>query len=121
MARMHGGRRPNEKAKDFKGTMKKLIRHMAIYKVQVFFVAVFAICGTIFNIVGPKILGKATTEIFNGLVSKVSGGDGMNFGKIGQILRSLPVCDQRNLQFCAGIFDDGGVSEDNLPFEKRNL
>ena len=55
MARMHGGRRPNEKAKDFKGTMKKLIRHMAIYKVQVFFVAVFAICGTIFNIVGPKI------------------------------------------------------------------
>ena len=47
--------------------MKKLIRHMAIYKVQVFFVAVFAICGTIFNIVGPKILGKATTEIFNGL------------------------------------------------------
>lgn len=44
MARMHGGRRPNEKAKDFKGTMKKLIRYMAIYKVQVFFVAVFAIC-----------------------------------------------------------------------------
>ena len=89
MARMHGGRRPNEKAKDFKGTMKKLIRYMAIYKVQVFFVAVFAICGTIFNIAGPKILGKATTEIFNGLVSKVSGGDGMNFGKIGQILLTV--------------------------------
>ena len=86
----HGpGMRPTEKAKDFKGTMKKLIRHMAIYKVQVFFVAVFAICGTIFNIVGPKILGKATTEIFNGLVSKVSGGDGMNFGKIGQILLTV--------------------------------
>ena len=89
MARMHGGRRPNEKAKDFKGTMKKLIRYMAIYKVQVFFVAVFAICGTIFNIVGPKILGKATTEIFDGLVSKVSGGDGMDFGKIGQILLTV--------------------------------
>ena len=41
---------------------------------------------TVFNIVGPKILGKATTEIFNGLVSKVSGGSGMDFGKIGQIL-----------------------------------
>lgn len=51
-------------------TMKKLIRHMAIYKVQVFFVAVFAICGTIFNIVGPKILGKATTEIFNDFYGK---------------------------------------------------
>ena len=101
MARMHGGRRPNEKAKDFKGTMKKLIRYMAIYKVQVFFVAVFAICGTIFNIAGPKILGKATTEIFNGLVSKVSGGDGMNFGKnrTDSADCSLPVCDQRNLQF----------------------
>ena len=53
---------------------------------QMLFVAVFAVCGTVFNIVGPKILGKATTEIFNGLVSKVSGGSGMDFGKIGQIL-----------------------------------
>ena len=86
---MGRGVAPTEKAKDFKGTMKKLIRYMAIYKVQVFFVAVFAICGTIFNIVGPKILGKATTEIFNGLVSKVSGGDGMDFGKIGQILLTV--------------------------------
>ena len=50
------------------------------------FVAVFAICGTIFNIAGPKILGQATTEIFNGLVSTVSGGSGMDFGKIGRIL-----------------------------------
>ena len=50
------------------------------------FVAVFAVCGTIFNIVGPKILGKATTEIFNGLVSKVSGGSGIDFGRVGQIL-----------------------------------
>lgn len=65
MARMHGGRRPNEKAKDFKGTMKKLIRHMAIYKVQVFFVAVFAICGTIFNIVGPKNFRKSNEQRFS--------------------------------------------------------
>ena len=47
---------------------------------------IFAICGTVFDIVGPKILGKATTEIYNGLVSKVSGGSGMDFGRIGQIL-----------------------------------
>ena len=53
---------------------------------QMFFIVIFAICGTAFNIVGPKILGKATTEIFNGLVSKVSGGNGMDFDKIGQIL-----------------------------------
>ena len=53
---------------------------------QMFFIVIFAICGTAFTIVGPKILGKATTEIFNGLVSKVSGGSGMDFDKIGQIL-----------------------------------
>ena len=84
----HGGRggMPGEKAKDFKGTLKKLVKYMSAFKVHMIFVAVFAVCGTIFNIVGPRILGKATTEIFNGLVSKVSGGSGMDFGKIGRIL-----------------------------------
>ena len=82
----HGGMRGGAKAKDFKGALKKLVKYMSVYKVQMLFVAVFAVCGTVFNIVGPKILGKATTEIFNGLVSKVSGGSGMDFGKIGQIL-----------------------------------
>ena len=82
----HGRNMAGEKAKDFKGTIKKLIRYMSAFKVHMFFVAVFAVCGTVFNIVGPKILGKATTEIFNGLVSKVSGGSGMDFGKIGRIL-----------------------------------
>lgn len=82
----HGGMRGGAKAKDFKGSLKKLVKYMSVYKVQMLFVAVFAVCGTVFNIVEPKILGKATTEIFNGLVSKVSGGSGMDFGKIGQIL-----------------------------------
>lgn len=83
---MHGGRMPGEKAKDFKGTIKKLIRYMSVFKIQMLFVVIFAVCGTIFNIAGPKILGTATTEIFNGLVSRVSGGSGMDFTKIGQIL-----------------------------------
>ena len=84
----HGARggMPGDKAKDFKGTLKKLVRYMSAFMVHMIFVAIFAVCGTIFNIAGPKILGKATTEIFNGLVSKVSGGSGMDFGKIGQIL-----------------------------------
>ena len=80
------GMAPGEKPKDLKGTMKKLVGYMSAYKFQLFFVLIFAVGGTIFNIVGPKILGKATTEIFNGLVSKVSGGDGMDFEKIGKIL-----------------------------------
>lgn len=76
----------NEKVKDFKGTLKKLLHYMSVFKVQMAFIVIFAICGTVFDIVGPKILGKATTEIYNGLVSKVSGGSGMDFGRIGQIL-----------------------------------
>lgn len=73
--------------------------YLANYKIAIFFVAVFAVGSTIFNIVGPKILGKATTEIFNGLVGKVSGGNGINFGKIGQILLGLLF-----LYLCSALF-----------------
>ena len=66
--------------------MGKLIKYMSAFKIQMLFVVIFAIGGTVFNIIGPKILGKATTEIFNGLVSKVSGGSGMDFEKIATIL-----------------------------------
>ena len=79
-----------EKAKDFKGTTKKLLNnYLSKYKLALVIVVIFAIGSTIFSIVGPKILGNATTEIFNGLVSKLSGGSGINFGKIGQIILTL--------------------------------
>ena len=78
-----------EKAKDFKGTMKKLWDYIREYRVGLFFVMVFAICSTVFSIAGPKILGKATTEIFNGLVGKISGGSGIDFEKLGRILIGL--------------------------------
>ncbi len=77
---------PGEKAKDFKGSMKKIFRYMGRYKVRFLIMFIFAIAGTIFNIVGPKILGQATTELFNGLVEKVSGTGGIDFGRIAQIL-----------------------------------
>jgi len=80
---------PGEKAKDFRGTMKKLAVYLGAYKVPLLFVVIFAIGSTIFNIVGPKILGRATTEIFNGLVGKISGGAGIDFEKIGRILLLL--------------------------------
>ena len=82
---------PSEKAKDFKGTVKKLLSHMGRFKLQLGLVGIFAVCSTIFNIVGPKVLSQATTEIFNGLVSKVQGNGGIDFGKIGQILALLLV------------------------------
>ncbi|WP_207670809.1 ABC transporter ATP-binding protein [[Clostridium] hylemonae] len=82
----HGAAMAGEKARDFKGTMKKLMNYMGKYKIAIFFVFIFAIGGTIFNILGPKILGKATTEIFNGLVGKVSGGSGIDFNRVAEIL-----------------------------------
>ncbi len=82
----HGGRMAGEKAKDFKGSMGKLLRYMSRYKIRLFGVILFAVGGTVFNIVGPKILGRATTELFNGLVAKIQGAGGIDFGKIGEIL-----------------------------------
>ena len=79
-----------EKPKDFKKTTKKLIdNYLSKYKIGLIVVIIFAIGSTIFTIVGPKILGNATTEIFNGIVSKLSGGSGIDFGKIGQIAITL--------------------------------
>lgn len=79
-----------EKAKDFKGTTKKLLKnYLSKYKIAIIIVIIFAIGSTIFSIVGPKILGNATTEIYNGLISKLSGGEGINFQKILEILLTL--------------------------------
>ena len=84
------GKKSLEKAKNFKGTTKKLINeYLSKYKIALIIVFIFAIGSTIFTIVGPKILGNATTEIFNGIVGKISGGTGIDFGKIGKILLTL--------------------------------
>ena len=83
---MGRGRMNGEKAKDFSGAVKKFLRYMSKYKIRLIGMMIFAIVGTVFNIVGPKILGKATTELFNGLVAKVNGTGGIDFDKIGKIL-----------------------------------
>ncbi|MDY3818283.1 MAG: ABC transporter ATP-binding protein [Lachnospiraceae bacterium] len=95
MRKGHGGHMgpgpgaPGEKAKDFKGTISKILAYMGHYKIALGFVIVFAIISTVFNVAGPKILSKATTELFTGLMSKLSGGSGIDFGKIGKILIAL--------------------------------
>ena len=96
-----GGRHgmSTEKAKDFKGTMKKLMGYLTQYKIGLLLVVIFAIGSTIFNMAGPKILGKATTELFHGLISKVSGGSGIDFDKIAKILIGL-MC----LYVCSALF-----------------
>lgn len=85
---MHGNR-SIEKPKDFKKTLKKLLKELSRYKISLFFVLLFSIGSVIFSIYGPKILGNATTEIFNGLMSKVGGGSGVNFSKLGSIILFL--------------------------------
>ncbi|MCI9373850.1 MAG: ABC transporter ATP-binding protein [Lachnospiraceae bacterium] len=84
-----GGMMPGEKAKNFSGTIKKLFRSMGTYRYGLMAVAVFAVGSTLFNIIGPKVLSKAITELFNGLMAKLYRTGGINFDKIGRILLML--------------------------------
>ena len=78
------------KAKDFKGTVLKLLKYLKAYKISLIFVTIFAICSAVFMIIGPKISGQATTEIFNGLIGKVTGTtSGIDFSKVGTIILTL--------------------------------
>ncbi len=80
---------PVEKAKDFKGSLGKLARYMSEYKLALVFVVIFAITSTVFNIIGPKLMGNAITEIFNGIIAKVNGTGDVNFDTLGAILLLL--------------------------------
>ena len=83
------GRMPLEKPKDFKGTLKKLIRYVGNYKIGLIIVFAVAIASTIFSIAGPKILGNATQELYTGLIAKITGTGGINFDAIAKILLFL--------------------------------
>ncbi len=95
----HGPGIPVEKAKDFKGTIGKILFYMGSYKPALIIVMIFAVASTVFNVIGPKILSRATTELFHGLMSKLSGGSGIDFTKIGRILTGL-LC----IYLCSALF-----------------
>ena len=80
---------PVEKPKDFKGTIRNLIKYMGAYRIALVAVMIFAIGSTVFNVIGPKILGNATTELFSGLVNKLTGKGEIDFSRIGAILLGL--------------------------------
>ena len=85
MAMMRG-----EKARDFRGTMRKLIAYLGAYRLAILGTMVLAVGGTIFSILGPKILGRATTKLFEGVVAQVTGtGTGIDFDYIGRILLTV--------------------------------
>ena len=75
-----------EKAKDFKGTVRQLLRYMGQYRLGVLAVMIFAVGSTVFNVIGPKIMGKATTGLSDGLIAKIQGTGGIDFNYIGRIL-----------------------------------
>jgi len=81
---------PGKKAKDFKGTIKKLLRYLSGYRLAILVVIIFAIASTVFSIVGPKVMGNATTELFNGIMGQIAGtSSGPDFTAIGSILLLL--------------------------------
>ncbi len=73
-----------EKAKDFKGTIRKLLAYLGSYRIALLLVAIFAVCSTVFNIQGPKVMGKGVTEIYTGLTAKVAGTGGLDYHAIGR-------------------------------------
>lgn len=83
---MGRGMMPTEKAKDFKGSIGKLASYMGNYKFAIFIVAIFAAVSTVFNVIGPKVLGRATTALSEGLMRKIQGTGGMDFDYIGKII-----------------------------------
>jgi ABC-type multidrug transport system, ATPase and permease components len=86
---MGHGRRPSEKAKNFKGTMKKFLVYLKPFLPKIIFAMIFAIASTIFSIVGPKILGKATTSLAEGIMHKATGVGGIDFDYILKIIMIL--------------------------------
>lgn len=84
-----GGNMSVERAKNFKGTIRKLLAYIGRYKIGLVFVACFAVAATIFNVAGPKMLGKATTALSDGLMEKIQGTGGIDFSKIGWILAGV--------------------------------
>ncbi len=78
-----------EKPRDFKGTMAKLIKYLGAYKVSILVVMVFAVASTIFSIAGPKILGKATTQLFEGVLAQIAGTGSIDFGSIASIILTV--------------------------------
>lgn len=83
---MHGGMMPGEKAKDFKGSFGKLFAYIGRYRIAIWIVMVLAACSTVFSVVGPKIMGMATTALSEGLMGKIAGTGGIDFGRIAKIL-----------------------------------
>ena len=91
MPKPHGNMKKKEKARDFKGTVSKLLSYTRPYYFKVIFVLVLTVVSTLLSIIAPKVTGNATTLLFEGIVSKYTGGAGIDFSGIFNILVTLTV------------------------------
>jgi len=112
---------PGEKAKDFKGTIKKLLHYLAHYKIGFIIILLFAIGSTIFSIIGPTIMGDAITEIAEGIASKIGGGTGIDFTALGKILLFIMglYAASALFSFIQGILTTGIAQKISYKFRKE--
>ena len=113
---------PGEKAKDFKWSIGKLLAYLGNYKIGIIVVMIFAACATVFNVVGPKVLGKATTALSEGLMNKINGTGGMDFNyRKSPFICAGIIQHQRRFQLYTGLDYDGDYTEAVLPVKERNF
>lgn len=118
-----GGMVGGEKAKNFKGSFKKLLLYIGKYKFALLAVVVFAAVSTVFSVMGPKVMGRATTELAEGLMRKIQGTGGIDFDRIAQILLADPrlISGKRSLCLYSGLDNDRYYAENLLPHAQRNF
>ena len=114
---------PGEKPKDLKKSIKQLAQYIGKYKIAIFIVMICAACSTVFNVAGPKILGKATTALSEGLMEKIRGTGSIDFARIGTILLFVLyfISDERPVQLHPGMDHDGRDAEGVLSASKRDF
>ena len=120
----HGGRRgpASERARDFKGTIKHLAAYLAHERIPVVIALICAIASVVFNVVGPRILGQATTKLFEGISAKILGTGSIDFAGIGYILAGL-MClyaTSAAFNFCQGWLMTGVTQRGVLPHAPRD-
>lgn len=112
----HGPGMVTEKAKDFKGSTKKLIKYLGRYWAAIIAVMIFAAVSTVFSVAGPKIMGKATTALAEGLMNKIAGTGGIDFDYIAKVLLIYAgfICGECHLYVRPGTYHDRHHAEDLL-------
>ena len=118
-----GAMRKGDKARNFKATMVKLAHYLSAYKFRIIIVVIFAVASTIFSIVGPKVLGNATTRLFEGVMAEIAGTGTIDFDYIGRILLIMLILYifSATVCLCDGLDYGRSVHQHRVPLPQRDL